>query len=53
MDVVDVADVAGMERHSPEVNKTNVGSGEDELEEEGRLYRGPEACRRTRAHNED
>ena len=42
-----------MVRHSPEVNETNVGSGEDELEEEGRRYRGPEARRRTRAHNED
>lgn len=44
---------ASMERHSPEVNETNVGSGEDELEEEGRRYRGPEARRRTRAQNED
>ena len=42
----------GMDRHSPEVNENNVGSGENELQEEGRQYRGPEARRRMRAQNE-
>lgn len=43
----------GMDIPLPEVNENNVGSGEDELQEEGRRYRGPEARRRTRAQNED
>ena len=44
---------AGMERPLPEVNENNIGSEEDELQEEERGHRGLQGRRRMRAQNGD